>query len=280
MQGTDMNTVMQIKNAENWNQTVEDWQFLMRSGSELCLVAVLKNRVIGTVTAINYQNRLAWIGMMLVSKNHRGMGVGKLLLNTIIEKLKDCVSIKLDATPAGIPVYKKLGFIKEFTIDRMVSKEPRTIDTDQHRETPMGVSRILESDITHIANIDKTLFGADRSDLFRFLYDSHKNIGLQLKKNKQLKGYLFGRKGSDFVQVGPVMADSTLVARKLLCEVFQKLKGQSVVVDVLGDKTDLKNWLFSIGFSGQRSFTRMVLKSNKFSGKSENQFLICGPELG
>ena len=71
MRATDLEALMQIKNDENWNQTEEDWLFLIKSNPKYCLVAVSENRVIGTVTAIDYHQELAWIGMMLVSKKYR-----------------------------------------------------------------------------------------------------------------------------------------------------------------------------------------------------------------
>ena len=281
MQTTDMEVIMQIKNAENWNQTEDDWLFLINSNPETCLVAVFENQVIGTVTAVNYQNKVAWIGMMLVSKDFRGMGVSKLLLNTIIEKLKNCVSIKLDATPAGIPVYKKLDFVEEYEIGRMVSTKLRIMAKDeQDTDDIFNISQILESDISNIARVDETLFGINRSGLFRFLSNNRKDICLQIKQENQLKGYVFGRNGSNYIQIGPVMTHSTLLSKKLLYEAFKKLKEQSLVIDVLLDKLELKNWLLSIGFTHQRSFTRMYLKSNNYTGKIENQFLIVGPELG
>src|SRR5690606_16732457 len=84
-----------------------------------CLVAVREGVVIGTVTAITYENQLAWIGMMLVRTPFRGMGIGRLLMSSILKKLESCPSIKLDATPAGFPVYSKLGFIQEYILNRM-----------------------------------------------------------------------------------------------------------------------------------------------------------------
>ncbi len=281
MQTTDMEVIMQIKNAENWNQTEEDWLFLINSNPETCLVAVFENQVIGTVTAVNYQNKVAWIGMMLVLKDFRGMRVSKLLLNTIIEKLKNCVSIKLDATPAGIPVYKKLGFVEEYEIGRMVSAGlSNMVKDEQNADDDFNTSQILESDISNIVSMDEILFGVNRFNLFRFLLNNRKEICLQIKQENQLKGYVFGRNGSNYIQVGPVMTCSTLLAKKLLHGAFKKLKEQPLVVDVLLDKPELKYWLLSIGFTHQRSFTRMYLKSNNYTGKIENQFLISGPELG
>lgn len=279
MKPTDMAALMQIKNSENWNQTEEDWLFLMKANPRLCLVAVFENQVIGTVTAINYQNKVAWIGMMLVARDFRGKGVSSLLLNTIIDKLKPCSSIKLDATLVGVPIYEKLGFVKEYEISRLVSKETIIDEVGLYSEA-VNLSQLLETDIQNIAKLDETLFGANRADLFRYLSNSKKGICLRINHESRLKDYVFGRKGSNSVQVGPVMADSTQIAQNVLSGVFTRLEGQSLMLDVLDDKTALKNWLLSIGFKYQRSFTRMYLKSNEHSGKTENQFLICGPEFG
>ncbi|MFK5973156.1 MAG: GNAT family N-acetyltransferase [Flavobacteriaceae bacterium] len=280
MQRSDLKAVMQIKKAENWNQTQEDWLFLLRSNPEYCLVALIKNQVIGTVTAINYQNKVAWIGMMLVAIDFRGMGVSKLLINTVIHKLKDCASIKLDATPVGIPVYKKLGFVKEYEISRMVSTNLHIIDDNQQGGTIYNLSPLSESELSNIASLDASLFGVNRSDLFRFLLGSRKEICLQIKEENQLKGYVLGRNGSNYIQIGPLMTYSTPLAQKLLYVVFESLKDQALVIDVLSDKAELKEWLLSLGFIHQRSFSRMHLKSNGYAGKTETQYAISGPELG
>ncbi len=279
MRVSDMDSVMQIKNAEHWNQTEADWLFLIESNPRLCLVAVMENQVVGTVTALNYQNKVAWIGMMLVSSDFRGKGISTLLLNSIINQLEPCVSIKLDATPAGVSVYQKLGFIKEYEISRLVSKEIKIIDSNQYLEA-INLSQVLNADIANIAMLDKTLFGASRFDLLKYLSNNRKDICFQIYQDDTLKGYVFGRNGSNYIQVGPVMADSTQIAQIVLSEIFLVLNGQSVLVDVLENKVVLINWLHSIGFTYQRSFTRMYLKSNEHSGKTENQFLISGPEFG
>lgn len=280
MRVSDMEAVMQIKNDEKWNQTEDDWTFLLKHNPEYCLVTIYKNQVIGTVTALNYQNKIAWIGMMLVSKNYRRLGVSKLLLNTVIEKLKDCASIKLDATRAGIPVYKKLGFIEEYEISRMILEKGVGIHQDAQAIEVTNLSQILESDIYNISELDEALFGVNRFNLFKFLFNNRNDICFQMIQDRLIKGYAFGRNGSNYVQIGPVMAYSTQIAKKLLYTIFKKAKRQPLIVDVLLDKYELKDWLLSIGFIHQRNFTRMHLKSNSYEGKKENLFLIGGPEMG
>ena len=280
MQLSDLKAVMQIKNAENWNQTEEDWLFLLHSNPEYCLVALIENQVIGTVTTINYQNKVAWIGMMLVAIDFRGMGISKLLLNTLIHKLKDCASIKLDATPAGIPVYKKLGFVEEYEISRMISTSLRIKVDDLQSGAIYNLSPLSKGELSNITSLDASLFGVNRSSLFQFLLGSRKEICLQIKEGNQLKGYVLGRNGSNYIQIGPLMSYSTQSAQKLLYGVFKSIKNQALVIDVLSDKTELKEWLLSLGFTNQRSFSRMYLKSNGYAGKVETQYAISGPELG
>ena len=66
----------------------------------------------------------------------------------------------------------------------------------------------------------------------------------------------------------------------LISQMMLKLEGKPLVLDVPADKDELINWLTSIGFIRQRDFVRMYMNSNPCPGKTENQFLICGPEFG
>ena len=271
---------MQIKNAENWNQTEEDWLFLIRNNPKYCLVAVLENMVIGTVTAMNYQEKVAWIGMMLVAKKYRGLGVSKILLNNIIKDLDKCDSIKLDATPAGVPVYKKLGFAAEFKIDRMVFSGLDEEILDQDDTGAFEISNISCNDINKTVLMDKMIFGVERSELLHYLLKNKAEIGFQIKQGNILKGFVLGREGSNYLQIGPLFADSFQIAKWLLNCVLNKVRAKSLLVDVLADQQEFKKWLLFKKFKHQRSFTRMYLKTNDYSGKKENQFLISGPELG
>jgi len=276
---TDMPSLMRLKNDESWNQTEDDWAFLIDQNQHYCLVACNKELVVGSVTAMKYGNNLAWIGMMLVNKDYRGQGISKLLLNTIIEKLQDCDSIKLDATAAGIPVYTKLGFSAEYEICRMtVSELP--VDTQVQFENPdYKIQPINDSNKNQVSALDQQFYGVNRSELLQFLLDHQQDNCWSLKQGNSLTGYVFCRKGSQYIQIGPLLAQSTAEAKILLTKVFQNLSGKPILVDVLKQQHELVDWLISMGFVEQRSFTRMYLKNSIGTGQLENQFLIAGPEL-
>jgi len=86
--------------------------------------------------------------------------------------------------------------------------------------------------------------------------------------------------GNRFHQIGPVSAKNTGDAIKLISKQLKQLKGKSVVLDVMDDKSVLTVWLKEIGFKRKRGFTRMYLGNNQFTGNIQNQYVIAGPEFG
>ena len=275
MHPSDLPSLMQIKNAENWNQTENDWLFLMEQFPQYCLVALDGENVVGTITSTNFKNQVAWIGMMLVSKLYRGQGISKLLMTTMIESLKDCESIKLDATPAGAHVYTKLGFQDEYEIFRMTHTGERNIDEPENTI----VREIDEEALLSIFAMDQKVFGTDRSGLLTYLLKQGANVNGCISKNGRVNGYLLTRPGTNFTQMGPVIAKSSDVAIRLVENAMTKIHG-SMVIDVLADKKGLVGWLEEAGFTTQRSFTRMYLKGNPYPGEAVNHFAIAGPEFG
>ncbi len=274
---SDMDSLMKIKNAEGWNQLEKDWAFLINYRESVNLVAIQDDRIVGTVTAINYANKVAWIGMMLVDRDYRGRGISKLLLNDAIRKLKRSISIKLDATPAGKPVYLKRGFVVEHTLYRMTHPSVSKISL---KITSIETAQVLPEDLLEVVGFDRRVFGADRADLIRFLYNNYPELAWLAREKESLAGFCMGRRGDQFTQIGPLYASSANCAKALIHSAVNQITGQAVVVDIQGDKSGIKQWLESYGFTLQRPFDRMYLNHNPHPGNIENQYLISGPELG
>ena len=142
------------------------------------------------------------------------------------------------------------------------------------------ISNILENNLADLVSMDEMVFGANRFKLLHFLMNNQKDIALQIEKDGKLRGYVLGRKGSNYTQVGPVITNGVQSAKLLLHDVFIKLRQTPTVIDVLLDKPELIDWLLSIGFTQQRDFTRMSLGSQTVSPNTALQFAISGPELG
>lgn len=273
----DIEHGMALSNAEGWNQTKKDWKFLIEHPGNICVVADADNKVIGTASAMNYSNEIAWVGMVLVDKNYRRMGVSKSLLTNILKELESCKSIKLDATLAGQQAYKNFGFENEYIINRMTTTSMKSLP--KYNEVDIVPERVQFKNINEIAASDQQVFGANRIQLIKYLLKEYPHKAWLLKRKNEIAGFAFGRNGNKYHHIGPVMASTTNDAKMLICKSLKELNNQPVVVDVLNDKKELLDWLNSIGFIKQRHFVRMYKKTNPVS-MVDKMHLICGPEFG
>jgi aspartate-semialdehyde dehydrogenase len=94
--------------------------------------------------------------MVLVEKDYRGMGVGKMLILNLLNQLHSFQSVKLDATPAGQPLYEKFGFKNEYLIHRMTTP---SLDNFQPFISSTISKPILISDILGISALDASIAG-------------------------------------------------------------------------------------------------------------------------
>ena len=215
--------------------------------------------------------------MMLVKKEFRGMGIGQMLMKSILKQLEGCRSVKLDATPAGFPVYAKLGFVQEYSIYRMTRLAQNKLDTEDKKH---AIKAIQPEDLQTIIDFDEDIFGVKRQAVLRYLYTQSPAAALMIEKDHTIKGYIMGRPGSNYYQLGPLIAESTEASIALLSRALSGLEDYPVVVDVLKDKEELISWLVAQGFTQQRELIRMHYLDNWIQGIVRQQFLISGPELG
>jgi len=277
MISSDIDQAMGLSTQEGWNQTEQDWRILVESADNICIVAEKGGRIIGTATALNHSGKVAWIGMVLVDKPMRGMGAGKLLMTEIIKRLGHIESVKLDATPAGQPLYKSLGFNDEFQIIRMTTTSLKSIEYRYHGDKPKNIKK---EGLQQIIDHDTIIFGTDRSYLLNKLFYCYPQKAFTFTEVNNQWGYVFGRNGTNYNYIGPVCASRTDEAMALIKAALDPFHGKSVALDVIADKTALITWLESIGFVKQRDFVRMYLDVNAYPGMSESQYLISGPEFG
>jgi GNAT superfamily N-acetyltransferase len=278
LEEADIGQAWRLSKAEGWNQTEKDWEFLIHHDDNVCLAADVDGKIVGTATAINYENNVAWIGMVLVDREFRGQGISKMILSAVFEQLKACHSIKLDATPAGQQVYQKYDFKDEYLIHRMTSD---LVSVKSLSDEGKSFAEFVHlKNIPEIVDLDKRVFGANRKQLIEFLVKNYTDNAWMIKRNGQITGFALGREGTRFFQVGPVLASTTADAKSLIVKSLSQLEGQPVVVDILEDKTELINWLDSIGFVRQRHFIRMYRNTNPYPGIPGNHYLIAGPEFG
>ena len=276
----DLAAGMRLKEIAGWNQTATDWKRFLEASPEGCFVAEESGRVCGTATTISFENRFAWIGMVLVDPEYRGRGIGTQLLERAIEHLDSLgiPSIKLDATPQGKPLYEKLRFQSEYEIGRWTLRRSSPVAAKESINGE-GESLTLGS-LEVISKSDREVFGADRSHLLKSLYEDGPDFTLGIFNEGTLEGYALGRRGALADHLGPWMAREAVTAHTLLETFLRRSSREVVIVDCLKANSVANDLLKSFGFSLTRPLTRMYRGSNDHPGRPELLCAILGPEFG
>jgi len=275
----DVPAGVRLNTLSGWNQTAADWRRFLDHSPRGCFVMEHDGKVVGTATTSCYEDRFAWIGMVLVDHEYRKQGIGTGLLKKTIEYLDDAriATMKLDATPQGKPLYTKLGFVDEYEIERWILKRwPGAASTTQ-RAARATLSKIQ---MEHILRLDRELFGADRSFLLRSVLKETPEFAMAVWENGLPQGYAFGRRGLFADHLGPWMARNHAGAEKTLQEFLTKSCRETLIVDYKKSNAMVAELLAAHGFAPARPLTRMVRGPNSYPGRPDLLCAILGPEFG
>ncbi len=276
MNSADIPIGLHLCRASRWNQLARDWELFLKLSPHGCLVAVDDEQIVGTVATLKFQDRFSWISMVLVDPAARGCGVGTRLLYEALEILGDMRTIRLDATPAGHAIYRKLNFVDEYWLSRMEATNPKP-------ELPVtnNPARLMtHADLPDVFALDHEVFGADRRLMLEWMLDGAPQYAWIIQRNGRLAGYMFGRHGFTFEHIGPMVAQDQESARHLVAACLVKRGDNPVILDAPRHTPAWLSWLESLGFAEQRPFIRMFRGENNYPGLPEKQFAILGPEFG
>ena len=273
----DIPAAMDLKNAAGWNQTEADWRRFLTVYPDGCFAATYGELLVGTVVTAQYGAECAWISMMLVRPEFRRRGIGRRLMEQAIARAKTCSIIGLDATPYGRHLYAVLGFEECFQLQRMVSVSSCLHCPNKWSD---GIGAAREMEHRALFELDRTVFGADRTALLNHLVAEFPEAVVLARRNGRITGACLSRRGSNFTQIGPVMAESLSEAQNLVLTAITHLAGQPAVMDVPCMHSEFSKWLESLGFVQQRPLWRMFYNGLRLVSDLPRLYAIAGPDLG
>jgi len=267
----DLPLGLRLTRQAGWNQIEADWRRFLSMEPDGCFVAEMDGSPLGTTTTCVFDS-VAWIAMVLVEKSVRGRGIGTGLLKHAIDYLKErnVKTIRLDATPAGRPIYEKLGFVPEYELARYEG-------ISQKSEV-----RLLTSDLRpltcDIIDFDRRMTGTNREKMLARLFEKFPELVRVVRRDNQVQGYVAGRPGANATQVGPCIATGS-AGVSLLSDARSRCVGKSVFLDVPLDNAGAVKMAEAAQLTVQRCFTRMHLGE---PAKDDVQAIWAssGPEKG
>jgi GNAT superfamily N-acetyltransferase len=262
----------------HWNQSPADWTMLLELGRGFALLGP-DGAIVATAVVLPYERRFAWIGTVIVTEAFRRRGLATRLLERCITTITQTGAVPiLDATPAGREVYRKLGFLDTWELQRYVGAGA-PLEEDESGAV-LHVRRMTLRDLERLQTVDADTFGADRSELLRCLFTRKPEAALVAERpDGMLAGMAFERVGRTATQIGPVVADDAATALALIAHAVGTNAGP-LMIDVPRAHVAVNAWLEAHAFTVQRPFTRMQHGKAEPYGRVERTFAIAGPEIG
>lgn len=289
----DAEKLLALSREANWNQTIADWRLLLTMAEDNALSLWQGARPVATALAVTYGGRFAWICMVLVTANWRGQGIATQLLQTLIKHLtQQGLIIGLDATVAGRAVYQPLGFNDIYPIRRLLARSRPVLSSPWYNDVAEAIviQPLNTADLDAITAWDAQIFGAARYTVLQALHERLPRCAFIARTTAgDIAGYVLGRDGVTALQLGPVVARDTAVAKSLLLAALAAINPMEwVLIDALEEQqaeqqTQQQSWLVflhQLGFVEQRSFSRMLLDFEQALDAPEKLFAVAGPELG
>jgi GNAT superfamily N-acetyltransferase len=258
---------MALSAEAGWNQAPEDWRIFLDHGAVHGIHDAA--RLVATGAILPYGG-FGYVGMVLVTAEARGRGLGTRLLRHAIDALATLGQVPmLDATPAGERIYRPLGFRPVFSLMRWRGEGGGVASID-------GLRPAVASDLPAMAAADAATFGAARPAILAGLLRRAPGPALMLDGGE---GFVLARPGRQAMQVGPLVAPDEASAGRLLAGILGRLRGP-VLLDLAARWQGLAQHLQDAGFRPERPFLRMALGRGEAFGDPARLFVAAGPELG
>ncbi|WOI58109.1 GNAT family N-acetyltransferase [Palleronia sp. LCG004] len=199
--------------AEGWPHRVEDWQLTLSVSNGV--VALDRGRVVATALC-SLHGPVATLNMIIVASEMRGRGLGRQVMERVIA-LAGNREMRLVATDAGVPLYRKLGFVESGRIVQLHG-EPRVA-------SPVRPVEIGPVEPPRLAGMDRAASGMEREALLSRIA----GIGETLSTEG---GFALLRPFGRGHVLGPVVARDAVGARSLIAEGARRMDGRYLRIDV------------------------------------------------
>lgn len=239
-----------LSRAVGWPHRIEDWEMVIGLGHGV--VATLGEEIVATALWWPYGETHATLGMIIVSPDQQGVGIGKRLMRGLFEQAKSR-SLMLNATAAGEPLYVQCGFVPCGGVSQYHGEALAVAAPSLRRGTTLRPG--AAADLPELKRLDRQASGLPRRAVLASLLKRGECAILE-HEGKAIGFSILRRFGRGLV-VGPVVAEDETDARTLIAHWLHGRQGQFVRIDIrIG--SDLGDWLVERGLKPAGTVAAMV----------------------
>lgn len=261
MARSDLGRVLELRSVVRWSADPRAFDLLRGiEGARWAVAEAPDGALAGMVGAVPL-GEIGILCQLAVRDGFRKSGIGRDLSSWAITYLRSrgARTVRLYSTREAEGLYRALGF--EPVTPRTVYRLEEAPRDAPGREVARGcsVETLLFGDLPELYGADRWSYGADRSALILATLKLHPGWGLVARnRSGRLEGYLVRSALGPTTRLGPFVATSPAVARRLLASALRASEGSPVEVTVPGPPAHPAHSLLkNFGFAGRADRLRM-----------------------
>lgn len=236
-----------------------------------------EGKIVSSAAIIPYDNNLASIGMVIVNKEFRGLGLGKEATQKCIDVVPSDTTIMLIATEEGKTLYEKMGFRTVDCVHKYLC-ENYTHAKPIHKSS-VTIEDFSEIDLTEIIKIDKAAFGDKRSKFLHNRINQSEQCLVVKDKKANIIGYGISILGPINLILGPIVAPDSQTAALILDRLAFRHQGR-LRIDVPSANEEFMLLLEQAGFNKASKPPIMVINSINIPPRNNTLFGIAAQIFG
>lgn len=272
MTADDIHAAAELSFEQQWPHREDDWALFLSLGEGI--VAEADGRIVGTIMGWRFGEAYATLGMVIVTNAVQGRGVGRRLMDAMLERLKGR-TVMLNATAEGLPLYRKLGFVELGTVcqhQALAPVVPLVELRPAERVRPMGAA-----DAEALAKLYTDAAGMDRGTLLEALWAEGQTVVLSQEHDQA--GFAVMRRFGRGWAIAPVIAPDMIGAKALISHWLGTQTGSFCRIDI-PEESGLGPWLEELGLPEVGRVTRMALGPAPEAAGAAQVFALAGQALG
>lgn len=213
-----------------WNPGRDDASILARTDPDAFMAGFVGKRQASAIGVVNWDDRFAFAGMLLVDPGLREMGLGMATLTTALGHAADR-TVAVDAPARMGERLQEMGFAPAWRIIHFTGPVPAArASTDPH------VIVATEQHLEQMAALDTACFPADRPGFVKdFATAPDRHTLVYANANGRIYGYGVLRPGRSALRIGPLYAQESYHAAAIfdgLCDLARRADAVTIGFDV------------------------------------------------
>lgn len=193
---------------EGWNPGLDDAHCFYTADPDGFLIGLIDNEPAACISAVAYNEGFGFIGFYIVKPEFRGKGYGIRIWDAAMAYL-NTQDIGLDGVVAQQANYMKSGFRLAYRNIRFQGAAKKT------EKQFSGIIQYPEAGLNEIVQYDNNLFPAPRAEFLECWIKQPESKTFTSVKEGKITGYCVIRKCRNGYKIGPLFADSPLIAEEL-----------------------------------------------------------------